>query len=330
MKKTIFRCLVCSEEFETLDECEYHLEHSDSNHDYMREKLGIPTLIQAYTFDTEEVPEKEDGSQTTLQDLRNLKPLPKDFTDKAEQYPYPPYYRHEYYGKEHYLCAEHNIEVTDPKEFLRHLTEIQTHKEDIEHWLLNHTKRVIHNRIRHEKGSSMRLSDEDLDRYAETEIKELMFGLELQAPQPERMTGIVLARNQKLSKFVQGEATSCPLCGVNTENLGGDAKDEYYEKEILSQLKPTSGLTQKYETSWSGEKILACLKCNMHLHLKHKETYKQLFTSGIYTGGLVQWLATEAYLSKKPMVEELMKSGVPVDKNLNPKDKDMLKWLGRR
>lgn len=336
MKKTIFRCLVCSEEFESLDEAEYHLEHSDSNHDYMREKLGIPTLIQAYTFDTEDVPEKEDDSQTTLQDLRKLKELPQVFTDKAVQYPYPPYYRYEYYGKEHYLCAEHNIEVADPKEFLRHLTEIQTHKEDIEPWLLNHTKRVIHNRIRHEKGSSMRLSDEDLDRYAETEIKELMFGLELQAPQPERMAGIVSSKYANLKAFLAGKLDHCPECNLASMNLSATDKEAYREKLILDGIKKVNPhlssikydpknpqgyyehLThQKFQGTWNSEPISLCLLCNMHAHLRHPLAYKQLWSSNILGGQLPDYLASESYLSgKKPLRAEMNLSKV-----------DMLKWL---
>jgi hypothetical protein len=282
-------------------------------------------------LNSEELDEQVEDGQTLLAIKRKKKPQPSEWTDYAydpkyaRPYPAYPYYR--LTKTDEFACIDEPIFKTrDAKEFLAYMYE--SHREDAIEWMKNHLKNKMVDKIR--LGSTEHISDEGLERMANDEFRELCMHTELRAKQPERM-GSIVTEKEGLADFVQGKLGYCPVCGATSENLSGNAKDEFLEKEILSLLKPTKGFTQKYTASWNGRKIDACLKCNIHLHLSHKATFKRLFTSGVFTGGLPQWLATEGYLSRKSMKEELARGMVlpTADKNLKPRDKDLLKWLSK-
>lgn len=357
MKVTKYRCLACLDAFDSLEEAEYHAEHmDDTEHEGFRTKFGSHQMIQMLEIDDlQEVQQTlEEGSskEENIEVYPDLRPRPREWTDYPKgirigpyvtPYPYPPYYRYGYgdkRGKYRYLCLQCNFESTDPKEFMKHLTEIPSHKEDLQDWLKNHLKGQILHRIRVEKGSTMRLSDEDLDRYAETELKEIMFGLELTTPQPERMTGVISHEFEVVSQFLQGKTHVCPIC--NLESLSVYPQEEYRTKIILEGLK--SGMhnltgketgiqlmNRKYQGYWNDDPIDLCLRCNIHLHLRHPATYKSLYASKTLKGGLVSWLATESYMDKKPFKEELAKGlTVGKDVNLSKGEKKYLSYFSNR
>jgi hypothetical protein len=324
-----YRCKICLDLFAELTDAEYHVENSDEMHSTAMSKWGLPNCIDMVTVDD------LTSVQTTLEENTRevevkvavnpyLPNLPKEFTDYAKMYPYPPYYRYGRKGKQRYLCLKHNFETQDIGEWLRHMNDSEEEKVDTEDWLVGYLKDIIYDDIRTRRGSKERITDEQLEKMARDQLKVMMLNGELQAPKTEPLTGMFKDRDEKLSKFLQGCSGVCPVCALAEMNL---SSDEFHEKEILSQLKPTKGRFQKYEGMWNGEKVELCLHANMHAHLSHKEIYKGLFTSGTLKGGLPQWLVNESYLSKKPFKEELTQGLVPAKEKLSKAEKGYLKWF---
>ncbi len=341
MKKTTYRCLVCSDEFESREETEFHIEHGDEAHQAMLNKVDLPILIQERTVDEENLSDKQ--VQITIEEASipryNLGKPFEWVDDKKLPYPSYPYYFLSDTSEYACLASTHEpFKTSDLKAWLSHL--MANHSEDMKGWLHNHLKASLVKRIRHERGSSERLSDEDLERMATEELDELMITAELTSPeQPERMSGIIDARNSKIAEFLQGKLSYCPVCGLTGENLSANDREAYYEKLILEGLKPKMNLSGKekydaltrrlYGGTINNQAVSLCLKCNMHLHLRHEQTYLGLLQSKTLDGDLPKYLASKSYLPEKNRQElsTELKGLKPAKESIPTSEKAYLDWL---
>jgi len=344
MKVTKYRCLACLDAFDSLEEATYHVEHAeDAVHTEFREKHGSDSMIQMIEVEDLEDLDLE-HSQENLETQREWSDFPKGYklpdnpvkyspnTQKYLAYPYSPYF-YDVEGKA-YFCAEHHVGSQNVGEYMKHMQEY--HKDDFNDFLRHHVKQGVINKLRFQHGSSELLTDEQLEKFVDDKIAEIMITAELKAKPIESLTGFIDAKFEDLKPFLSGSKDLCPLCNRIASSVI-DPRYTYLTSRIIESLKKGMQLTgkekyytdyakRKYQGKWKkAEDIDLCLLNNIHMATFHKETYQRLASEEILTGDLVKFLLT---FEGKPEEQHLAKGLVAgKDKNSTKAENVLSKWL---
>ena len=317
------KCLICGS-LETEETIEFHLESLANHYDILNER----GLFNCFEY---------------LDETENLS---GDY-----YYPYYGYVKRKkkgYQGKEYYyVCTLHEDKVPlfeNVDDVIEHCLKEHSENPDTEGILKHRIKEAIVHNLRVMRGSTENISTEDLERYADEEIKKGRIEKELTGKEhSEALQGYILDKYEKLSLFMTHQNSLCPLCNHDIEFMGLSQVELYITKKALESLKSGMNLSeedrkdydkvihQKYGGQILDKKVSLCLKCLLHLHTSHPTMLENLVKEGIVKSALTDYLVYKGY--EKEKTEEnlssiLSKDLIPYkDRNVKKEDKALRKEL---
>lgn len=226
-------------------------------------------------------------------------PAVGDFGSPAltKKIPYPPYSPdYFYYPKEDVYACESCSFTGTATEMFQHL--YQCHKGDFEGWVKHYLKaKIIERHLGHSKTES--LEDSQLERWVQNDFDQLMMESELTKDANDETLGQWFnARDEKLLSFLTGKENHCVICGLQTQvALMPTDQERYIQKRILDALKANNETLKDLKTLkevyactspalWNKKEVLLNLGCNLHMAIRHKETYRDLVHNNILRGSM--------------------------------------------
>jgi len=343
----LYRCRVCSAVFNTFEEVEFHLEHTDDIHSLWLEQKGLWECIEEIE--------------------------PENLSDYG--YPYYGKYKYPYYSvpesypikvtKNIYSNKEGTkfLDIISKKEYsgdqLIKFLKSQSRLDDLREFLKwkakLHLKRIA-------KLTGVNITEEQLEKMSQTEIlAKMLKDYFLHEDKRIRLGQYAEEGLKKTLKFLSGESDICPYCNMHRDTFL--LSHEYEKKRIMEQLDivntkafkkfikgykeakkegkvlpQPNGMRKLLESlgfncTYYGKPVFVTLDTMIHLALDHTERLKKMLSSGTLIPkkkGVKEYFLAEKWKQEpkrsKQTLSDVFK--VPsVEGKLSSKEKLIHRWL---
>jgi predicted DCC family thiol-disulfide oxidoreductase YuxK len=320
------KCLICGGIYPE-DEITFHLE-SNANHWNTVEERGIWNCFEYLERSGETLASTEWS----------------DYYEKA--LPYYGYIRMlKKEDKVVYQCTLHQepILFDDATEMIEHCLKDHVYNEDTGGIIKHRMKEVILHNIRVKKGSTQRITEEDLEKYADEELKKLSIERELTGKQQSHaFDGYVEDQFSRLTAFIQNKDSICPLCNHDIDFMNLSDREKYIANKVIQGLKAgmknlskedekdfNKLVKRKYQGKIFDKNADLCLKCLLHLHTAHLTMLNRLVSENVLSGALPEYLASRKYQKEADQENLSTVLGKPtkVEDRQDGWRKPLLKWL---
>jgi len=341
----LYRCKVCSLLFNTFEEVEFHLEHTDDIHALWLEQKGLWECIEEVEpeklYKGCKYPDYKYPSYGVPKDF-NIKVTENIYANKGATRFFDTVSKKEYSEDQLIKFLKENDRLDELREFLKWKAKL-------------HLKRIA-------KLTGVNIRDSDLERMSEEELLGLMFREYLTHGDKRVRLGQYAEEGlRKTIEFLSGNTDICPYCHMHRDTffLG----HEYERKKILEQLnvvntkayrkfikgykeakKEGKPLPQPNEMrkllnslgfncTFYGKPVFVSLNTMIHLALDHSERLKKMLNSGTL---VPKNKAVKSYFLSEKWKQEPKRSKqelsdvlkVPsVEEKLCPKEKALIEWF---
>lgn len=351
----VYKCLICGEIYTFLRDIEWHIE---TEHWIEAEEQGVSNCYEI-------IPKEELEAQ-----LRALKTIERRLMtlakEEKEEYPKPYKYQGKYYypyygqvyrsqDKSLFLCLEHQFVTNSPREMLMHLLKEHSEKEGKEFGIQVCSEMIL-NRIRNKYGSTERISEEDLGRYAKEELKEIFMLKELTTPTKSKaLLGYANEKVERLKEFLTNEEVDlCPVCHRDSWSTFSNPVYEYKAKEVLAKVVKNTRTWKKYQRARNealsdikkamprlqdylkdlgyrpkinGQRVFVPIHKVIHLSLEHPKVLERLLAEKVIESTKIMKLHSAIHEKKSQEKLSQVFRVIPVEERLTKGEKAFKKWL---
>jgi len=319
----LWRCKICGAIFNTFEEAEFHLEHTDSIH-------------ARWVY--------EKGTWECLEEIK-----PENLANYKYKYPYYPYYKA---PKDFPVKVTENIysnkegsrffDVISKKEysgdklidFLKKEGRDKELKEFLKWKVKLHFKRIA-------SMTGITITDEQLEKMTETEILAQMYREYFTHEDKRERLGLYALKGiEETYQFLNGERDICKYCHMNEDSWL--LSSEYERNRILEQTKIKAKDNKElrellskrgFHFIYNDKKGFMPMKVFLHLCTDHYERLKKMIQSKRLTftkEGVNEYVLSKKWAQKGKRSKQTLSDTfrVPrVEEKLCPKEKLIHQWL---